>query len=386
MKVLYVINGLGTGGAERSLAEMLPRLGSYDIDPIVVCLHHRQDGVEREVLSAGFDVRFATGGWHQWLQQLPPIIREVHPALVHTSIFESDIVGRLSGFWTGTPVVTSLVNTSYVNERLADPHVSRRRLAAARQLDRFTSLRLTRGFHALSTAVADHAIKMLGVPAPSVTVIPRGRDADRLGSPGLARRKEVRRKLGLSQDDEVVVTVGRQEFQKDHLSLFQALDLLAPTRPQLRLLHAGRTGHATQGLDAFLTSRPQLARHVQRLGHRDDVPDLLAAADVFVFPSRYEGLGGALIEAMALGLPIVASDLPAVREVVDVGGNAALVPVGRPELIAKALADVLGDSALRTRWSQQSRVRFETHFSLEKVVQRMAAWTMSMSSPSGEGS
>ena len=107
------------------------------------------------------------------------------------------------------------------------------------------------------------------------------------------------------------------------------------------------------------------------LGHRDDAPEVLAAADVFVFPSLYEGLGGALIEAMALGLPIVASDLPAIREVVEPGSNALLVEPGSPADLADAIVALADDPERRRRMGARSRAIFEDRFTLERSARRM---------------
>lgn len=109
------------------------------------------------------------------------------------------------------------------------------------------------------------------------------------------------------------------------------------------------------------------------MGHRDDVPDLLAAADLFVFPSLFEGLGGALIEAMALGLPIVASDLDAVREVVDEGRNAVLVPPASSRALADAIVMVLDDRRKAAAFGARSRVIFAERFTSDRSVARMIA-------------
>jgi glycosyltransferase involved in cell wall biosynthesis len=101
---------------------------------------------------------------------------------------------------------------------------------------------------------------------------------------------------------------------------------------------------------------------------------VLAAADLFAFPSLFEGLGGSLIEAMALGLPIVASDLPAVREVLEQGneGNATLVPPGMSEPLAEAIDDLLSDRSKAERHGGRSRRIFEERFTLDRSIDQMA--------------
>ena len=114
-----------------------------------------------------------------------------------------------------------------------------------------------------------------------------------------------------------------------------------------------------------------LAESVRILSHRDDVPDLLAAADLFVFPSLYEGMPGAVLEAMALGLPIVSFDIPAVREVVEDRGNALLATPGSADDLASAVRELLGNRRLVAAFGRGGRQIFEERFTLETSVRRM---------------
>jgi glycosyltransferase involved in cell wall biosynthesis len=370
MKVLFLINGLGTGGAERSLAEMLPALVDAGIRPVVACLYRRAEGVEAEVVAAGFDVRFVEG--RRLLSRIGPLrrlIREERPALVHSTIFDANVVGRLAAAGSGVPVLSSLVNVTYGPERLRDPNIRASRLAAVRLIDGWTARHLTAHFHAITHAVKRSAVAALRLDPDRISVIERGRDPARLGRPGSTRRREARRRLGLEDDHEVVLSVGRQEYQKGQRYLLEAVGRLAPQRPRLVALVAGRQGQASAELDR-LRDRPGLRERVRFLGHRRDVPDILAAADVFALPSLFEGLGGVLIEAMALEVPIVASDLPAVREVVE-GRAAMLASPAAPGDLASAIARLLDDRAVARDVGRAGREIFERRFTLERSAVRM---------------
>lgn len=368
-----MINSLGPGGAERSLAEMLAPLTGAGIQPVVVCFDRREEGSQAAVTAEGFDVRFlAARRPAARVGELRRLVGELRPDIVHTAIFDADVIGRLASVGTGAAVVTSLVNTSYGAERLGDPNVSAAKLEVCRRLDGWTARHLTRHFHAITSTVKEAAVSSLGIPAERVTVVERGRDPERLGRPGPDRRRLARSRLGLADDDEVVVTVGRQEYQKGHVTLLRALALLAPDRPRLVLLLAGRRGHASDEIDRLAGAHP-LGERVRLLGHREDVPELLAAADVFAFPSVYEGLGGAAIEALALGLPIVASDLPALREILAPGLDAFLVPPGDTGELAGAIVRCLDDPALRRELGTRGRRVFEERFTLRRSVEGMVA-------------
>jgi glycosyltransferase involved in cell wall biosynthesis len=346
-------------------------LATREVESTITCLHRRSEGFEREVLDAGFDVRFLRADrLAPRVIELRAIIRSVQPDVVHTSVFEADVAGRMAAIGTGRPVLTSLINMTYDSSRLRDPRITSARLRAAQGLDGWTARHLTSHFHAISAAVKDHAQATLRLRADRITVVERGRQPARLGSPSPERRAASRCALDLTPEQEVVLHVGRHEYQKGIVHLLHAMQRLVETRPNVVLLQAGRRGNTSAELDAAV-SAAGLAGRVRFLGHRDDVAEILAAADVFVFPSLYEGLGGAVIEAMALGLPIVASRIPPMLDVLDEGENADLVAVADPGELARAIAGVLDDDDRRRRYGVRSREIFEQRFTLEQVVDRM---------------
>ena len=141
-------------------------------------------------------------------------------------------------------------------------------------------------------------------------------------------------------------------------------------RPKLVLLIAGRSGHLTAELER-LRSQNGLNGAVRFLGHRTDVPEILAAADLFVFPSLYEGMPGAVIEAMALGLPIVATNIAPVREIVEEGRNALLTKPASAAELATAIEMLLEDGQKATAFGTRSREIFEKRYTLDQSVARM---------------
>lgn len=371
MRLLYAINGLGTGGAERSLAELLPYLEPAGIEPTVACLIGGREGVESEIVRGGSDVRFLGGrGILHWTRALRDLIREIRPNVLQTTHFEADVAGRLAARGSGVPVLTTLVNTPYDPVRRLDPSVPGGRLRAARALDSWTARRMTTHFQAITHAVKDAAVARLGIDPQRITVVERGRDPGRLGVAGPQRRAKARLALGISRSHEVLLSVGRQEFQKGQRFLIEATDRLMSERPDLILLVSGRDGAASSDLVAA-RARARFPDRIRFLGHRADVPELLAAADVFVFPSLYEGLGCSVIEAMALSLPVVASDIPALREVVAATRSGLLVPPGDVPALTAAVRAVLDDPSRASSMGRAGRDIFEERFRLDQMVQRM---------------
>lgn len=370
MRVLHVINGLGTGGAERSLAEMLPRYRAAGIDSAVACLVRRPQGVHEAVEAAGFPVHVVGLRRPLAAARIRDLIGALRPDLVHTTIFEADVLGRVAA--TGCPcrVVSSLVNTSYDGARLADSGIRPWKLAAARSVDRMTGRWLTHRFHAISRSAADSAVTHLGIAPTRISVVERGRDLQRLGQPSPARRAAVREQLGIAPDCELLLNVGRQEPQKGQLHLVEAMASLAHGRPRIMLLQAGRVGRSTAALSEAV-SRHGLEDRVRFLGHREDIGDLLAAADVFAFPSVYEGLGGGVLEAMAMSVPVVASDIPALTEVLENGRGGVLVPKDDSTALAASLASLLDDTGTARQIAAVARSIFDARFTIERSVQGM---------------
>lgn len=371
-KYLFVINSLLAGGAERSLLDFLPELDRRGAEPIVVTLRVADVGFHRETLESHFDLRELTPGSRiAQARSLRKLIRHEQPVLIHTSLFDADLVGRLASIGLQIPVVSTLANVRYDPARLSDPGVERWKLELYRRVDSLTARRLTTHFHAISHAVKHAAVASLGIDAERVSVIPRGRSRARLGFPSEERRFETRQALGLDPVAPLIMTVGREEFQKGHHDLVAAFRDVVDAVPDALLVIVGRRGRSSPEIERQILELGLHARIV-RLGHRTDVPDLLAAADVFAFPSLYEGLGGAVIEAMALSLPVVASDLPAIKEVVEDGRNGLLVPPGDPARLAEGLIELLLDDVRRASFAKESMEIYEQRFRLERANPALA--------------
>jgi glycosyltransferase involved in cell wall biosynthesis len=364
MRVLYLIDSLTAGGAERSLAAMAPRLVAEGVELDVVYLMERR-GVHGELRRAGAGLWSLDGGGGRAgrVARVRALVRRLRPHLVHTTLFEADVAGRVGAALAGVPSVSSLVNVTY--EHGPATGVPRWKLGGAMVMDRLTA-RLARRFHAISRHAAEVAMRVLALPPERIEVIPRGRDPAALGRRSDDRGALARRSLGVDDATPLVIAAARQERQKGLDVLLKAVPRLRALVPEARLVVAGRPGALT---DSLRREGDRLGAAVGFLGPRDDVPDLLAAADVFAMPSRWEGLGSVLLEAMALEAPVVASDLPAVREVV--GHDALLVPPGDPDALAAALATTLLDREGAAARAERARARFEASFTADRVADAM---------------
>lgn len=369
MHVLYLIDSLVPAGAERSLLAMAPEYARLGVRLDVAYLHERP-GLQAALAATGARVELVPGqGRLDRLRHIRRLLKSRGPDLLHTTLFESDVLGRSAALRTGVPSVTSLVSDSYGPGHVGDPRLRPWKVRGAQLLDAATARQASR-FHAITEHVAAVCSARLRIPRPRIDVIPRGRDPHALGARTEERRQMARARLGVDPGQPLLVAVARQEHQKGLDRLVDALLPVGAAHPDVRLVVAGREGNQSSQLRAQV-ARLGLESAVSFLGVRDDVPDLLCAADVFVLPSRWEGLGGVVLEAMALEAPIVASDLPAVREIVEDGVTASLVDATDTGALAGAVVAVLDDAAGAAARAAAARVRFLERYTVDQVAAAM---------------
>lgn len=370
MRILHVINSIGVReGAELSLIDILTGTAAeFEHNVAVLTAEDADIGALRD---AGIRVLRPTTPLRSRLGHVT-FVREAvsfaRPDLIHSSLFDADQAARVIGLLTGTPVLSSVVNMPYSRAAFRAETVPGWKLSLVRHIDGMTSRHLTGGFHAITQAAASHAVEHLRIDRSSTRVVPRGRSRDRLGQRTSERREAVRRRMDWD-GRQIVLNVARQEPQKGQIHLIEALPSLLAEMPNALLVIVGRAGRSTAELQRR-TDALSLTASVSFLDVRTDVPDLLVGADAFAFPSLFEGLGGALIEAMALGLPVVAFDTPAVNEVLEDGTCGRLIPPGDSAQLSRALLDLLSASdELAT--TSTARRRFDEVYELGACLQQM---------------
>lgn len=371
MRVLTVIDSLAVGGAERSLAAVSPYLRDRGVDLHVAYLLEKS-GVGPELEAAGATLHRLTTSSSRIGNTLliARTIRQTRPDLVHTTLFESDLAGRMAARLTGTPVVSSFVTEAYGPEHYGNPEYRRWRVRGAQMADAFTARFVSR-FHAVSAASAAVMAERLRIPRSKIDVIPRGRSEAALGTRTDERRRRARLELGIAEDVPVVMAAGRHYHMKGLDVLVGAFPMVASAVPGARLFILGRDGPSTPELKTLI-AEGDIADSVTLAGYRSDVPDLLCAADVFVLPSRAEGSPGALIEALALEAPAVASRIPSVTELAgDTEDIVKLFPVGSRTGLAEAIVSLLSNPELARQRAQVGRERYLSRYTLDRVADGM---------------
>ena len=282
-------------------------------------------------------------------------LRRTRPA-----VFHAHLTWPLASFYPLAAAVVARVPAIVATFHLFPPvSFGRRPLIQARLLGHGIGRAI-----AVSQAIADLVVEVLGWPANKVAVIRNGVSIERLQRP---RDPALRRALAAGSDDFVFLTTARLDPQK-------GLDLLlraARSVDGARFVIAG-SGPERGRLEAE-AAELGLGDRVVFLGQRDDVPALLAASDGFVLPSRFEGTSLALLEAMALGKPVIASAVPGTDEVVIDGESGLLVRPGDADGLAAALRRIAGAPELRARLGTAARRRVEGEFSAASTAERVTA-------------
>ena len=359
LNVLQVIPTLDRSGAEKQmvmLAKGLPR----ERFRVEVAALTRMGPLEGDLRGAGVPVT-GIGKRHKVdpgaLGRLSRLMREGRFDVVQTWIFAANAYGRIAARRAGVPV-------TMVSEMAVDLWKGRGEIAVDRWLAKGTDAVVGN-----SKAVVDFYRDKVGVPGDRLELIHSGIDEV---EPPEIDREALRGELGLSGGGPVLLFAGRLAAQKRVDVLLNGLDLLQHARPNVQTLIVGdgplrgRLIELAKGLDLLNTGR------VRFLGHREDVPRLLALADLLVLPSAYEGLPNVALEAMRFRKPVVATRAPGTTEVIEDERTGLLVPVGDPAMLARAMMRVIDDPSLARRLGEGGRERVDREFRLETMIDRYA--------------
>ena len=351
--VALMLESDGPGGAEVMLihlAEGLRDLG-YDVCPVGpddgcgwLAQQFRERGFEPEMFSIrkSLDLGCVAG--------LLRVLRKRCVGLVHSHEFTMATYGAVTSLLLQVPHVVTMHGGTAYGRRW------HRRLGLQLALERSTAA------IAVSGAVRKKLVSDLGLPSESISVIHNGTTLH------VGDGASVRVELEVDAADLLLLSVGNLYEVKGHDVLIEAL---VKVQRQVRgvgwrVAVAGR-GKRIQQLRQMAADRG-LADRVSFLGHRDDIADLLAAADVYVMPSRSEGLPIALIEAMLAGKAIVASGVGGIPELIEQGRHGILVPPGDPVALAQALERVLRDADLRIRLGKSASEKAAKGYTAEVMV------------------
>lgn len=363
VRLCLVLNAALVGGAEVVLLEMFRHLDPEKVRPELVCL--REGGaLADDFRSSGFDVTvFRRRGWRDLraTARLWRHFRRTRPDVVLVPHFQRAplVLGPWFARLAGVPANVIAV------------HGMGMRAVGARVLPWYVveTLRVTDALALLAPSQGRYLREQEGVGRfpwrrTAEHHVPNGIRIPEL--PTAAQRADVRRDLGLGAADVVAVMVARLAPLKGHDQLLRALARLAPAVPRLKVVLVG-DGPERAGLEA-LADELGVADRTTFTGTRRDVPRLLAGADIGVLPSAHEAMPLSVIEQMAGGLPVLATAVGALPDVVADGEEGFLVPVGDLDALTTRLEELTRDDEVRRALGKRARLRAERDFSIEATA------------------
>jgi glycosyltransferase involved in cell wall biosynthesis len=303
------------------------------------------------------------------LAELLALFRRLRPAIVHTHTPKPGIYGRLAARLARVPVVVNTVHGLY-----ALPDDPWRKRAVVYGLERLAAM--CSDAELLVSAEDLPTLRRLRVPADRVTVMGNGVDLERFDPAAVpaAERDAARRELGAVTDEDVVVgLVGRLVREKGYPEIFEAADRLRPRFPNLRVAAVGPD--EPDKADSLTAADRRAAERagVRFLGARDDVVRLYAGMDIHVLASHREGFPLSPMEASAMGVPVVATDIRGCRQAVDDGVTGLLVPARDPAALADAIARLVSDPDERRRLGAAARRKARDAFDHRRSIDLVLA-------------
>ncbi|MGI8588283.1 MAG: glycosyltransferase family 4 protein [Chloroflexia bacterium] len=306
-------------------------------------------GLETLVLSACYHERDAVRTLARWLRETDVGIFHCHAGVGWEGFGGVEAANAAGVHW--------IVRTEHLPYLLTHPVQREDHARTVRLVDRLICV----------SAEAGKSYLRAGVPKQKLRVV---RNGIRLQS-AFADRSEVLACLGLPPSARIVLTVGRFTEQKGHSDLLTALPDILQRVPEAYFVWVGEGD-----LEGELRTQARvlgLVEHVRFLGRRDDVPELLAASDVFALPSLFEGLPLVVLEAQAAGLPVVGTQVCGTSEAILDGITGRLVPPGDARALAEAIAGILERPELAARWGEAGQRHVRYNFSAERMARETAA-------------
>lgn len=351
LRVAHLIHCLGPGGAENVLVELAAVADTADLDLVFVGLSPTHDNVHARLLRkmGAPVVELGLGRWD--LRAIPraaAVLREHRIDVVHTHLKHADLVGSAAGARLGLPVVSTL----HVIEAVPDGRVhALKRTAGLLARRRFAARTI-----ALSRSQREWYTSLSGDDR-GLVVLPNGVADPPASTPDA--RSALRAQLGVPEHGLLVVSASLMRPEKGHELLLDAVRLL-PAALLVTVALAG-DGPLRGALEARVAADALLRERVRFLGYRDDVPALLAAADLALHTSLADALPTTLIQALSVGTPAVATQVGGIPDIVGHRETGLLAPTDAAD-IAAAVVELSGDADLRARMAAAGRQKFLERF------------------------
>lgn len=355
-RVVQIIPTLDRGGAEKQLTLLAAGLPRDEFEVHVCCLT-RGGPLEADLAAAGIPVTILGKSWKidPWaLWKLYRFLADIQPDIVQTWLFAANSYGRLAASWAGVKHIIG-------GERCVDQWKLWHEVVIDRWLAGSTERIVVN-----APAIAEFYTEK-GIPAEKFTLISNGVP----DAPPLTKtRDELLRELGLPSDAQLIACVNRLWPQKRVKDMIWCMDQLSTVAPHIHLLICG-DGPQREQLERYARLTENASR-VHFLGVREDVLQILPHCHALWLASEYEGLPNAILEAMAAGIPVIASDIPGNRDLITDEETGLLFPLGNRAALSRQMLRILSDPDLGRQLGAAGRVRVRRDFNVPLMIDRFA--------------
>lgn len=359
--VMHLINGYLLAGAEKLVFDLVAGTDRERFDVSVCSVGIVRDRLEEEVYNnlKGNGVKTLVLGKpsgkrrFETVRKLRQHLVNNNITILHTHCPSPDFYGKISALIARTPLVFSTIHSingyNAIHERILST--------------------LTTKYIAISETVKRYAISDLNIPPVKIDVIRNAVDYQRFSRIVVDKGAKLR-ELGVPAGKKIISTVGILREVKGHRYLIKAAGQVIKKFPDTHFLVVGDTSADPDFADVLrgMINSGGLHGHISLTGKRSDVTEILAISDMFVLPSLWEGLSIALLEAMAAGLPVIASNVGSNPEVVTDGINGFIVPARDPRLLARRIEELLGEPGKADDMGMRARETVRESFGMDRAV------------------
>jgi len=360
VNVLRIIPSLEMGGVERTLTSILPRLDKKKYKVYLCCLFKRDklaDTMEslnipiikfKMRARLDFDGKYIIG-----ILRLAYLMKKMQIDIVHTHLYRANIAGRIAAKLAGVPVI--IANEHNIDSWKKFPQ----------KLNDRVLVEITNKIIAVSNAVKDFYINKIGIPEDKITTIYNGVDIPKFQTHVDINKKK--KEFGIKSSEKVITIIGRLHQQKGHCYFLKAAQIIVKKKPNVKFLIVGDGPLGSQLRD--MSNDLKISKNVIFTGLRNDIPQILAMSDISVLTSLREGFSITVLESMAAGKPVIATNVGGNSEIIEHGKTGFIIQPKSPEDMALYSLNLINNQELAKRMGQEAEKRVLT-FSIDRMVRK----------------
>jgi glycosyltransferase involved in cell wall biosynthesis len=355
-KIIYLITDLQIGGAQKELCTILPHLNREKFDPLVVCLFGGNGFIADNIKKSGtpvFDLRMRNKLDIFAIFRLYRLFKDENPAILHSSLFHASIVARVVGKFAQVPIIiTWRHNITHGNN--------------FREWINKTTTNLDDCLVAVSKAVKEKEIQSTGVKNLNVVVIYNGINTHAYKKLKSTERRRIRNRWGIPEDAYLIGSIGRLHPSKGFDTLLQSFKKIRSKIPNSWLIIVGE-GEIRKNLEE--TARKlEIFDFTVFTGTITNIPEILGILDVFVLASRWEGLPIVILEAMASRLPVIATSVGGIQEIITNNETGLLIKPEDPDAIVEMVFRIYNDIVIATSLGKAGRAKILSKFNVIPIT------------------